>query len=48
LLRLRHSRIGAAAVSQLSDATSIETLYRITAFLPMIWLLAYFLPKHVK
>jgi FSR family fosmidomycin resistance protein-like MFS transporter len=39
--------LGAAVLGQLADATSIETVYRVTAFLPMIGLLAYFLPKHV-
>ncbi len=40
--------LGAAVLGQLADATSIETVYRITAFLPAIGLLAYFLPKQVK
>lgn len=40
--------LGAAVLGQLADLTSIETVYRITAFLPAIGLLAYFLPKHVK
>ncbi len=39
--------LGAAVLGQLADATSIETVYRITAFLPAIGLLAYFLPKHI-
>jgi FSR family fosmidomycin resistance protein-like MFS transporter len=40
--------LGAAVLGQLADMTSIETVYRVTAFLPMIGLLAYFLPKHVN
>jgi MFS transporter, FSR family, fosmidomycin resistance protein len=40
--------LGAAVLGQLADMTSIETVYRVTAFLPAIGLLAYFLPKHVK
>ena len=39
--------LGAAVLGHLADATSIETVYRITAFLPAIGLLAYFLPKHI-
>jgi MFS transporter, FSR family, fosmidomycin resistance protein len=39
--------LGAAVLGHLADMTSIETVYRVTAFLPMIGLLAYFLPKHV-
>ena len=37
--------LGAALLGQLADVTSIETVYRICAFLPAIGLLAYFLPK---
>jgi MFS transporter, FSR family, fosmidomycin resistance protein len=40
--------LGAAALGELADVTSIETVYRVTAFLPMIGLLAYFLPKHIR
>jgi MFS transporter, FSR family, fosmidomycin resistance protein len=39
--------LGAAVLGHLADMTSIETVYRVTAFLPLIGLLAYFLPKHV-
>jgi FSR family fosmidomycin resistance protein-like MFS transporter len=39
--------LGAAVLGQLADVTSIETVYRITAFLPVIGLLAYFLPKRI-
>jgi FSR family fosmidomycin resistance protein-like MFS transporter len=37
--------IGAAALGALADATSIETVYRVCAFLPAIGLLAAFLPR---
>lgn len=37
--------IGAALLGKLADATSIEFVYRLTAFLPAIGLLAYFLPR---
>jgi FSR family fosmidomycin resistance protein-like MFS transporter len=37
--------IGAAALGLLADATDIETVYRVCAFLPAIGLLAAFLPK---
>jgi MFS transporter, FSR family, fosmidomycin resistance protein len=40
--------LGAAVLGQLADMTSIETVYHVTAFLPAIGLLAYFLPEHVK
>lgn len=36
--------IGAALLGQLADATSIETVYRLCAFLPLIGLLTAFLP----
>lgn len=36
--------IGAALLGQLADATSIETVYRVCAFLPLIGLLTAFLP----
>lgn len=37
--------LGAAVLGLLADATSIETVYRVCAFLPAIGLLAAFLPK---
>ena len=37
--------LGAAALGELADATSITTVYRLTAFLPAIGLLAWFLPR---
>jgi FSR family fosmidomycin resistance protein-like MFS transporter len=37
--------IGAAVLGLLADATNIETVYRVCAFLPAIGLLAAFLPK---
>ena len=37
--------IAAAALGRLADATSIETVYRICAFLPALGILAAFLPK---
>jgi FSR family fosmidomycin resistance protein-like MFS transporter len=37
--------LGAALLGQLADATSIETVYRVCAFLPAIGLLAMFLPN---
>ncbi|WP_246407879.1 MFS transporter [Microvirga lupini] len=40
--------LGAAALGQLADATSIETVYKVCSFLPAIGLLAYFLPKIEK
>jgi FSR family fosmidomycin resistance protein-like MFS transporter len=45
--------LGAAALGQLADATSIRTVYQICAFLPAIGLLTWFLPdvhenKHSK
>jgi FSR family fosmidomycin resistance protein-like MFS transporter len=36
--------LSAAALGQLADWTSIETVYRLCAFLPVIGLLAWFLP----
>ncbi len=36
---------GAAALGALADATSIEFVYRLCAFLPAIGLLAFFLPR---
>ncbi len=40
--------IGAAVLGLLADATSIETVYKVCAFLPVIGLLAAFLPKIAK
>lgn len=40
--------IGAALLGQLADATSIETVYRVCAFLPLIGLLTAFLPTIKK
>jgi MFS transporter, FSR family, fosmidomycin resistance protein len=40
--------IGAALLGKLADATSIETVYRLCAFLPAIGLLAAFLPSIEK
>ncbi|CAN7567273.1 MFS transporter [Phenylobacterium sp. LjRoot219] len=40
--------IGAAALGWLADATSIETVYRVCAYLPAIGLLAAFLPDLQK
>lgn len=37
--------LGAAALGWLADATSIQTVYQVCAFLPMIGLLAVFLPN---
>jgi FSR family fosmidomycin resistance protein-like MFS transporter len=37
--------LGAAALGWLADQTSIETVYRVCAFLPLIGLLAARLPK---
>jgi FSR family fosmidomycin resistance protein-like MFS transporter len=39
------SGLGAAALGALADQTSIEFVYRLCAFLPMIGLLAVFLPE---
>ena len=36
--------IGAALLGQLADATSIETVYQLCAYLPLIGLLTAFLP----
>src|SRR5262249_42783180 len=36
--------VGAAAFGKLADATSIEFVYRLCAFLPLIGLLTIFLP----
>ena len=40
--------IGAALLGQLADATSIETVYNVCAFLPLIGLLTAFLPTIKK
>jgi FSR family fosmidomycin resistance protein-like MFS transporter len=40
--------LGAAALGQLADITSIETVYKVCSFLPAIGLLAYFLPRIEK
>jgi FSR family fosmidomycin resistance protein-like MFS transporter len=37
--------IGAAALGELADRTSLETVYAICAFLPAIGLLTIFLPR---
>jgi FSR family fosmidomycin resistance protein-like MFS transporter len=37
--------IAAAILGEVADRTSIETVYRICAFLPAMGLLAWFLPK---
>ena len=37
--------LGAALLGQLADWTDIVTVYKVTAFLPVIGLLAWFLPK---
>jgi FSR family fosmidomycin resistance protein-like MFS transporter len=39
--------IGAALLGQLADASSVEYVYRVCAFLPLIGLLAAFLPSVV-
>jgi MFS transporter, FSR family, fosmidomycin resistance protein len=36
--------LGAAALGELADATSLDLVYRVCAFLPAIGLLTYFLP----
>ena len=37
--------LGAAVLGELADWTDITTVYRVTAFLPAIGLLAWFLPR---
>lgn len=37
--------LGAAALGEIADLTSLETVYRIVAFLPLMGLLTAFLPK---
>ena len=39
------SGIGAAAMGHLADVSGIETVYRIASFLPLLGILAAFLPK---
>ena len=39
------SGIGAGALGMLADATSIDYVYKVCAFLPMIGLLTVFLPN---
>ena len=39
--------IGAAALSELADRTSFETVYSVCAFLPAIGLLTIFLPRQL-
>ncbi|MGB8276331.1 MAG: MFS transporter [Methylovirgula sp.] len=39
--------LGAAALGVLADQTSISVVYQVSAFLPAIGLLAYFLPKRL-
>jgi MFS transporter, FSR family, fosmidomycin resistance protein len=39
--------LGAAALGQLADATSIDTVYKLCSFLPMLGLLTVFLPRHI-
>ncbi|HWF05227.1 MAG TPA: MFS transporter, partial [Candidatus Angelobacter sp.] len=40
--------IGAAVLGQIADATSIEFVYRVCSFLPLIGLLTAFLPDSKK
>ena len=37
--------LGAAALGEIADHTSIETVYRICSFLPLLGLLTWFLPN---
>jgi FSR family fosmidomycin resistance protein-like MFS transporter len=39
--------LGAAALGQLADATSIDTVYKFCSFLPLLGLLTAFLPRHL-
>ncbi|WP_297297720.1 MFS transporter [uncultured Methylovirgula sp.] len=39
--------LGAALLGVLADATSITFVYQLTAFLPLIGILAYFLPRNL-
>jgi FSR family fosmidomycin resistance protein-like MFS transporter len=38
--------LGAAALGQLADLTSIDTVYKVTPFLLLLGLLTAFLPRH--
>ena len=38
--------LGAAALGQLADMTSIDTVYKLTPFLLLLGLLTAFLPRH--
>jgi MFS transporter, FSR family, fosmidomycin resistance protein len=40
--------LGAAALGLLADMTSIETVYKICSFLPLLGLLTIFLPRHLE
>jgi FSR family fosmidomycin resistance protein-like MFS transporter len=40
--------LGAAALGELADATSIDFVYRVCAYLPAIGLLTYFLPHEAQ
>ena len=40
--------LGAAVLGKLADATSIDFVYKVCAFLPMIGILAAFLPNLEK
>ncbi len=40
--------LGAAALGRIADASSIETVYQVCSFLPLIGLLAAFLPNVEK
>jgi FSR family fosmidomycin resistance protein-like MFS transporter len=40
--------LGAAALGQLADATSIDTVYKFCSFLPLLGLLTVFLPRHFE
>jgi len=52
-LRLQNIRVkfglgglGAAALGQLADWTSIETVYKVTPFLLLLGILTVFLPRY--
>ena len=38
--------LGAAALGELADLTSIDTVYKVTPFLLLLGLLTAFLPRH--
>jgi len=40
--------LGAAALGLLADMTSIETVFKICSFLPLLGLLTVFLPRHLE